>query len=711
LEFSRLHLPRPLEASQAEALLVRLAADRAGPLLAFEARADYGGTRHLFGAPVEHLHWVQRTMRHLVPGLDLEGLPEGAGRPGVSRAVRLRIGPRSFALAADRAELTSAAVLSALHARLEPGEQLVLQLLLGRRIAPRHLPTPLDDPTQPWWALLTKGRRDPPRAVREQIDRKRGQHGFAATIRIGVSAATPERSRQLIIGLLGALSTATSRGVYLDLRRAHPAALDAAAAPRRWPLRLAAEELSGLLSWPLGEAELPGVAALHPRLLRVPAAVAATERVFAQAAAPGPARLVGIGPQDSLGHLVAVGPTGSGKSNVLLHLIGADIAAGRPVLVIDPKRQLVDDILERAVPEERIDDVVILDPAQHDVPGLNPLDVGGRDPDVVVDGLLAVFAAVFASGWGPRTQDILHSGLLTLARASAGRAQPHTLLDLPRLLAEPRFRTAVLSGLSDDPALGSFWAWFDSLAPAAQAQVVAAPLNKLRQYLLRPALRAILGQPRPQFRLRDLFRDSKIVLVPLNEGLIGPITAQLLGSLIIAEAWSATLERASETNPTARPASVVVDELQNYLHLPTSIGDALAQSRSLGVAWHLAHQARSQLTAEVRAAVDSNAKTKIFFAPNDPDDARDFARQAPQLQPVDFQSLGRFMAYSNINSGGAPAGWCSIRTLPPPGPTGLADRIREASRRNYAATASPQTPPESPAEADDPPVGRKRRTP
>lgn len=78
---------------------------------------------------------------------------------------------------------------------------------------------------------------------------------------------------------------------------------------------------------------------------------------------------------------------------MLLHLIAADVTAARPVLVIDPKWKLIRDIVERAVPKERIDDVVIVDPAEASsgkVVGFNPLNVGDRDPNVVIDGLVAV---------------------------------------------------------------------------------------------------------------------------------------------------------------------------------------------------------------------------------------------------------------------------------------------------------------------------------
>jgi hypothetical protein len=733
--FSQLHLPRPLDVDQVDMMLLRLAADRAAPPLVLEARAEHGQlVQHLVGTPAEHVVWVQRTLRHLLPGLDLDGAIGSSGvREPVQRSVRLRLRPRSFALASDRAEITSLAVLSALDARLEAGERLVIQIMLGPRVLPKHLPKELPDPTQPAWQLVLQGEMSASKPLRDQIDTRAGQHGFAATIRVGSAARTPERRHQLVIGVLGAVSTAVDRGTYVDLVFEPAANLNGPRIPgrwwARWPLRLGATELTGLLGWPLGDRDLPGVAPLHPRPLRVPEQVSRSERLFAVPGAPGSTAPIGIAARDISSHLLATGPTGVGKTTVLLHLVAADVAAGRPVLVLDPKWQLIRDVVDRAVPERRIKDVVIVDPAEAatgKVVGFNPLDVGDRNPDVVVDGLIAVLAAVFHDGWGPRTEDIVHSALLTLARVGEHRAEPFTLLDLPRLLTEDRFRSSVIGQVMDDPGLGSFWASYLAMSPAAQAQAIAAPLNKLRQYLLRPSLRAILGQPRPQFRLRDVFRDNKVVLVPLNEALIGPKTAQLLGSLIVTETWSATLERAREVNPAARPATVVIDEVQQYLHLPVSIDDALSRSRSYGVGWHLAHQHRAQLPASTRAAADSNAKSKIVFQPLDPDDASAMARRAPELEAIDFLSLGQYQAYANLTANGRPAGWAFIRTLPPPDPTGLGDIIRASSREHYASqvpaatatrsqpttavtgeTTSGRTEPD-PTEA---PVGRKRRRP
>src|SRR6185295_7720771 len=120
-----------------------------------------------------------------------------------------------------------------------------------------------------------------------------------------------------------------------------------------------APELVGLLAWPIGDGELPGLPPLHPKPLRAAAAVHTGPRVFAVSAAPGDDRQIGISPQDQTYHGIAYGPSGSGKTTAIEHLILADIEAGQAVAVLDPKRQLIDNLMAR-IPESRIGDVVEL---------------------------------------------------------------------------------------------------------------------------------------------------------------------------------------------------------------------------------------------------------------------------------------------------------------------------------------------------------------
>ncbi|CAM3722413.1 type IV secretory system conjugative DNA transfer family protein [Nocardiopsis rhodophaea] len=721
LTFAALHLPRPLDTAAVGNFLTRLASEHTAPPVVLEVRADAEGVSHLLGARASDLPRLRRLLGDLLPGTVMVASKADARvkRPEVTAAARLRLRPSGLPLRSDLAEATTRALLSALAVRLAGDEALVVQVVLGPGQGPRLVPNDTPDPNVPWWHLLTKGVRPAGSEVRSRLKERLGQIGLATTVRLGAAGSSPERRRRFVMSLLGAISTAQAPGVRVELVREPAERLNDACLPWRWPLSLGVSELVGLLGWPLGDGELPGLPPLHPKPLRTATGVYTGSRVFAQSAAPGDDRLLGIGPKDQTFHGVAYGPSGSGKTNALLHLILADVEAGRPVIVLDPKRQLVDDILAR-LPERRVPDVVELNAADTSPVGFNPLDVSGRDPDVVVDGILAVFQAVFADGWGPRTQDIFSAALRTLARASRPE-KPATLVDLPRLLTDAAFRRQRVGRVQDDVALAGFWAWFEAQSPGAQAAAIAPPLNKLRQFLLRPALIRMLDQREGKFRLRDVFRDNKVVLVPLNEGLIGPGTASLLGSLIIAEVWQATQERASEADASKRPGVVYIDEAPRFLNLPVSLADALAVSRSLGVGWFLASQFREQFPPALRGAVDINARSKIQFA-TEHGDAQAAAKLAPDLSTQEFLQLPKFHAYANLVADGAPSGWALVKTLPPMPPRHDPAAMRARVRANFATPpteepAAEASAPSGPTAASDvhqeelqgERIGRKRR--
>ena len=55
---------------------------------------------------------------------------------------------------------------------------------------------------------------------------------------------------------------------------------------------------------------------------------------------------------DARYHLHVMGATGSGKSTLLTNLVLGDVEAGRGVVVIDPKGDLITDLCDR-LPEAR----------------------------------------------------------------------------------------------------------------------------------------------------------------------------------------------------------------------------------------------------------------------------------------------------------------------------------------------------------------------
>ena len=261
-----------------------------------------------------------------------------------------------------------------------------------------------------------------------------------------------------------------------------------------------------------------------------------------------------------------------------------------------------------------------------------------------------------------RTADVLSAALLTLARIPQA-----TLVWLVPLLTNPAFRRRVLALAPADP-LGTdvFWQGYEAKPVRTQAVEVAPVLNKLRQLMLRPGLRAMLGQAQPRFGLTDLLERRRIVVVNLNQGLLGAGAARLLGTLLISQLWQHLLARQAESPERRQIVSVYIDEVQAFLAgLPGSLADALAQARSLGAAFHLAHQYRGQLSAEMIQAVESNTRSKVYFALS-ATDAAAAARLAPELEAADFQLLAQYQAYATVMHHGHRSGWFSLATRPAP---------------------------------------------
>ena len=72
-------------------------------------------------------------------------------------------------------------------------------------------------------------------------------------------------------------------------------------------------------------------------------------------------RAVGLTVADARQHMHIIGATGSGKSTLMAPMILDDVAAGRGVVVIDPKGDLVADLLAR-LPASAAERTILIDP-------------------------------------------------------------------------------------------------------------------------------------------------------------------------------------------------------------------------------------------------------------------------------------------------------------------------------------------------------------
>ena len=706
LVWREVSLQRPYEMENLWSILTHLAALTSRGQIVWEARCTGGRMHYLIGTPRQSVSRVQEVFR----AHSSATFTEAKARHPATDARKLKISKPVLPLNTEVSASMIRAVLAAMTGAKSDSE-CVLQLALGASHTPSTIPKNAPDPTESWIeAVLGSVHRATPdqrRVMREKAE----QYSFEAVIRIGM---TGEHTATRINNIVSALRTLEAAGVHIHAEQESPDHLNQASLPWRMPLRLSVKETACFLLLPAGEEELPGTPVLHPKLLLPPKwyrePSAKTDRTFAMTLGNDPRRL-SIAPKDALEHTILLGPTGAGKSTAMQNMILADIQAGRSVLVVDPKADLVTSILER-IPEGQKNDVVVIDPSDASPVGFNPLALPG-DPTLITDSILAVFQELFSQNWGIRSADILSGALLTLAQIKGAN-----LLWLPQLLTDEAFRRKITNQIKDPIALQPFWNHFEAMKDTERRTEIAPVLNKLRQITYRPGLRNVLGQSEPKFSLADLFYKRKIVLVPLNRGLIGPESARLLGSLIVGLTWSLALSRANLAPEKRHTVSIFIDELQDYLALPTSFSDALAQARGLGVAYTVAHQYRGQLPPDIKAGIDANCRNKIAFGLNS-DDAKDMAAQAPELEPIDFMTLPRYEIYTSFQSGGKSTGWISGKTLPPPEPIRMAAELKAESMKRYGVPAE-QTEvelirmmtrmcPEPDPVITDAPIGRRKK--
>lgn len=295
---------------------------------------------------------------------------------------------------------------------------------------------------------------------------------------------------------------------------------------------LSVPELAALAHLP-ADPDAPGLARAGARSVAPPPAIPQPEPGIKPLGRSdtGTRRAVGLAVPDARHHLHLMGATGSGKSTLIGDLVLDDVRAGRGAVVIDPKGDLVADLLHR-LPASCADRLLIIDPDDsHTPPCLNVLD--GADIDVVVDNITGIFRQIFTAFWGPRTNDVMRAACLTLLRHAQISHRLVTLADIPRLLGEPAYRLRVVPAIKH-PVLKGFWTWYESMSEPSRAAVVGPVMNKLRAFLLRSFARQAIASGESTFHLSDVL-DGGILLARLPKGALGEETTRLLGSFIVAK--------------------------------------------------------------------------------------------------------------------------------------------------------------------------------
>lgn len=392
-------------------------------------------------------------------------------------------------------------------------------------------------------------------------------------------------------------------------------------------------------------------------------------------------RVFGIKTDDRRRHMYVIGKTGMGKTNLLENLAIQDIQKGHGIAFIDPHGDTAEKLI-KAIPSNRINDVIYFNPADQDFPiAFNVMEK--VDPEyrhLVASGLVGVFKKIWADSWGPRLEYILRNAILGLLEYPGS-----TLLGVTRILVDKSYRDRVVEKITD-PVVRSFWVdEFSKWDPRVLQEVISPIQNKVGQFLSSALIRNIVGQTVSSFDVRKVMDERKILIMNLSKGRLGEDNSALLGAMMITKIQLAAMGRVDIPEETRADFYLYVDEFQNFA--TESFANILSEARKYHLNLVLANQYVTQIDEKVRDAIFGNAGSIISFRVG----AMDAEFLEKEFEPVfmmnDIVNLPKYQIYLKLMIDGIAGDAFSATTLPPIKleDAGNEGKIIASSRERYTA--------------------------
>ncbi|WP_295794697.1 type IV secretion system DNA-binding domain-containing protein [Mucilaginibacter sp.] len=349
---------------------------------------------------------------------------------------------------------------------------------------------------------------------------------------------------------------------------------------------------------------------------------------------------VGISTEQRLRHIHIMGATGTGKSTLLKSLILQDIHAGTGLMCLDPHGDLIEDILH-AIPEERIKDVVLIDPSDTEFPiALNMLVAHSDiERELLASDLVALFRR-FSTSWGDQMNSVFANAIL----AFVCNSKQYHLGDLRKFLIELPYRATVLTTITD-PDISYYW---QKEFPILKSSSIGPILTRLDAFLRPKVIRQMVCQ-KQSLNFAQLMDSRKIVLVKLSQGLLGAENSYLLGAFIVSKLQQTAMARQSQAAEVRIPFFCYIDEFQYFI--TPSMNSILSGARKYALGLILSHQDMQQVTkydGEVANSVLSNAGTRICFRLGDTD-AKKLEGGFTHFTAADLQNLSTGEAIARVS--------------------------------------------------------------
>lgn len=338
-------------------------------------------------------------------------------------------------------------------------------------------------------------------------------------------------------------------------------------------------------------------------------------------------RQVTLTAREREGHMQIVGPTRSGKSQLLLALAAQDLTAALPLFFMEAKgdRGDFDQFLKIASLAGRLDSVRYFNPQDARSMTFNPIrPVSGQDATAVANQIArAIGREPTSSGEGQdyyRAVD--YAKIQSMAEVFCATGRGFTLRDCYYYFAFPEARDEAFKLCADR-----------RLTELARQEFTASPDSSALISALRPwttgALGDLLNSYAPQIRLEEVFERAQAAYFAVPVGHL-QVLANPLGRMVISGLLSVAAAR-QRTEPKPGPATVILDEFAEFATPVFAAFVATVGSARLRTI--LSHQDLGQLkrvegmdTDAFESVVFNNTSgCKVCFRAPDPEDAEFWA--------------------------------------------------------------------------------------
>jgi len=357
---------------------------------------------------------------------------------------------------------------------------------------------------------------------------------------------------------------------------------------------------------------------------------------------------IGVPDENRLTHVLNIGPTGYGKSQLLTHVALQDAEKGHGLCILNPKGDLIDEFIAK-LPEDQVEDIIYINPAREPVTPINVLEPQVTEEmntaqlenqkEIIVSDLIDLFKRQ-SENWGDQFGRVLETLLRAHLDLNIKQNRSKTLVDVFRCVIQDEPLTELIDQTQDSVIR-------EQLVRVKEdtSSYEMEPLQRrLNDFVMNPTIRRVIGAKESGLDFRKAVDQGKIILVDIQKGEVGGTVSELVGSIVITKVWAAAQSRITQPVEQRTPFLLYVDELQNFAGEGSNFTKILSEAREYRLGCWLATQYLHQLAHEMRRAVSNNCRTKICFNPSGSENLPQITGMFQGINKTTLTGLGKFRA-------------------------------------------------------------------